>query len=224
MDEPEGTYAARVAALVQDVIDEAETLPDNAFGLGGDRLGDLVGLVDRCRALMEAATVTLTGEAETRGEIATSQEWRPNGTWIEMSTNDRAEVQRLAALCQAQGVACREAPVSGSVHEAEQGRTTVWSEATRRCTPPKPISSMPSSTRSSTWALGNTSIIKVITNMLAFVHLVAAGEAPMLATSGGLDLATSFEAIRATRVTASCTRPRARWSSAAATASGSRWI
>jgi 3-hydroxyisobutyrate dehydrogenase len=35
----------------------------------------------------------------------------------------------------------------------------------------------------------------VITNMLAFVHLVAAGEALMLAKRGGLDLTKSFEAI-----------------------------
>ncbi len=38
---------------------------------------------------------------------------------------------------------------------------------------------------------------KVITNMLAFIHLVAAGEALMLATRGGLDLTTAFEAIKA---------------------------
>ncbi|MDH3229616.1 MAG: NAD-binding protein, partial [Alphaproteobacteria bacterium] len=36
-----------------------------------------------------------------------------------------------------------------------------------------------------------------ITNMLAFIHLVAAGEALMLAKRGGLDLRKSFEAIRA---------------------------
>jgi 3-hydroxyisobutyrate dehydrogenase len=45
--------------------------------------------------------------------------------------------------------------------------------------------------------LGSASIIKVITNMLAFIHLVAAGEALMLAKRGGLDLAKSFHAIRA---------------------------
>jgi len=45
--------------------------------------------------------------------------------------------------------------------------------------------------------LANASIIKVITNMLAFIHLVAAGEAMMLAKQGGLDLKTSFEAIKA---------------------------
>jgi 3-hydroxyisobutyrate dehydrogenase len=43
--------------------------------------------------------------------------------------------------------------------------------------------------------LGNAAIIKVITNMLAFVNLVAVGEALMLAKRGGLDLAAAFEAI-----------------------------
>ncbi|MDH5292833.1 MAG: NAD-binding protein, partial [Acidimicrobiia bacterium] len=36
-----------------------------------------------------------------------------------------------------------------------------------------------------------------ITNMLAFIHLVAAGEALMLAKRGGLDLTKAFEVIRA---------------------------
>jgi 3-hydroxyisobutyrate dehydrogenase len=45
--------------------------------------------------------------------------------------------------------------------------------------------------------LGSATVIKVITNMLAFVHLAAAGEALMLAKRGGLDLAKSFEAIKA---------------------------
>jgi 3-hydroxyisobutyrate dehydrogenase len=44
--------------------------------------------------------------------------------------------------------------------------------------------------------LGSAAVIKVITNMLAFIHLVAAGEALMLAKRGGLDLAKSFEAIK----------------------------
>jgi 3-hydroxyisobutyrate dehydrogenase len=38
-------------------------------------------------------------------------------------------------------------------------------------------------------------VIKVITNMLAFIHLVAAGEALMLAKKGGLDLAQAYHAI-----------------------------
>ena len=45
--------------------------------------------------------------------------------------------------------------------------------------------------------LGSAAVLKVITNMLAFIHLVATGEALMLARRGGLDLAKAWHAIRA---------------------------
>lgn len=45
--------------------------------------------------------------------------------------------------------------------------------------------------------VGSASIIKVITNMLAFIHLKADAEALMLAKRGGLDLATAWQAIKA---------------------------
>ena len=41
--------------------------------------------------------------------------------------------------------------------------------------------------------VGSASLIKVITNMLALVHLQVCGEALMLASRGGLDLATELE-------------------------------
>jgi 3-hydroxyisobutyrate dehydrogenase-like beta-hydroxyacid dehydrogenase len=40
-------------------------------------------------------------------------------------------------------------------------------------------------------------MIKVITNMLAFIHLKACGEALMLAKRGGLDLGQAWAAIKA---------------------------
>jgi 3-hydroxyisobutyrate dehydrogenase len=45
--------------------------------------------------------------------------------------------------------------------------------------------------------LGKATVIKVITNMLAFIHLVADGEALMLAKRGGIDLRTAFDVIKA---------------------------
>ena len=45
--------------------------------------------------------------------------------------------------------------------------------------------------------LGSAAIIKVITNMLAFIHLLSCGEALMLAKRGGLDLAQAWHAIKA---------------------------
>ena len=120
------------------------------------------------------------------------------GTWIDMSTNDLKEVKRLAALAADQGIACLEAPVTGGVHKAAAGEITVLvggDESLYEAHLPafrvmggKVIYMGP---------LGSASVIKVITNMLAFIHLVAAGEALMLAKRGGLDLTTAFEAIKA---------------------------
>jgi 3-hydroxyisobutyrate dehydrogenase-like beta-hydroxyacid dehydrogenase len=40
-------------------------------------------------------------------------------------------------------------------------------------------------------------VTKVVTNMLAFIHLIAAGEALMLCAKAGVDLRSAFEAIAA---------------------------
>ena len=45
--------------------------------------------------------------------------------------------------------------------------------------------------------LGSASVIKVITNMLAFIHLVADGEALMLAKRAGVDLTMAWDVIKA---------------------------
>ena len=120
------------------------------------------------------------------------------GTWVEMSTNDQHEIQRLAELAAEQGVGTLEAPVTGGVHRAASGQITVLvggEEAAYKAHLPA-LQAMGGEVFHM-GPLGAASIIKVITNMLAFIHLVAAGEALMLAERGGLDLAQSFAAIRA---------------------------
>jgi 3-hydroxyisobutyrate dehydrogenase len=118
------------------------------------------------------------------------------GTWIDNSTNDRSETLRLAERCAEVGVDMLECPVTGGVHKAAHGDITVLVggredvfEQHRHLLESmgSPILYM--------GPLGNAAIIKVITNMLAFVHLVAVGEALMLAKRGGLDLTRSYEAI-----------------------------
>jgi 3-hydroxyisobutyrate dehydrogenase len=123
---------------------------------------------------------------------------RAGGTWIEMSTSDLHEIRRLAASAAARGVAVLEAPVTGGVHRAEAGEITVLvggDAAAYRAHLPA-FEAMGGKVFHM-GELGSASVIKVITNMLAFIHLVAAGEALMLAKQGGLDLRLAFEAIRA---------------------------
>ena len=120
------------------------------------------------------------------------------GTWIEMSTNGRDEIIRLAALAAARGVETLECPVTGGVHLAATGKITalVGGDPALYERHREAIEAMCS--RSFLMGpVGSAAVIKVITNMLAFIHLVAAGEALMLAKQGGLDLAQAFHAIAA---------------------------
>ena len=122
---------------------------------------------------------------------------RKGSTWIDNSTNDRHETLRLAAICAERGIGMLECPVTGGVHKAADGDITVLVGGDEALFEQhRPLLEAIGQPILYLGALGNAAIIKVITNMLAFVHLVAAGEALMLAKRGGLDLAASFEAIR----------------------------
>ena len=118
--------------------------------------------------------------------------------WIEMSTNGPAEVRTFAARAAAHGIAMLEAPVTGGVHRAAAGEITILvggGEALFRAHEPA-LQAMGGEIIHM-GPLGSAAVIKVITNMLAFVHLVASGEAMILAKRGGLDLARAYAAIRA---------------------------
>jgi len=118
--------------------------------------------------------------------------------WIEMSTLGRTEIQRLAALAAEAGMGMLESPVTGGVHLAARGEITVLiggEAATYQRH--KPALQAMGNRIFHMGPVGSAAVIKVITNMLAFIHLVADGEALMLAKRGGLDLKTAWEAITA---------------------------
>ena len=119
-------------------------------------------------------------------------------TWIEMSTNDPDEIRRLAAHAEKKGVSTLEAPVTGGVHKAARGEITVLVGGEEALFEKhRPLLSAMGGEVIHMGALGKASVIKVITNMLAFIHLTAAGEALMLAKTADLDLTKAFQAIKA---------------------------
>lgn len=131
------------------------------------------------------------------GVIVALASRNPWATWVDMSTNDQSETLRLGALAAEHGVNMLECPVTGGVHKAAAGDITVLVggdeavfEAHR-----DPLEAVGSPVLY-IGKLGSAAVIKVITNMLAFIHLVAVGEALMLAKRGGLDLGVAFEAIK----------------------------
>ena len=123
---------------------------------------------------------------------------KPGATWIENSTLGRDDILRLAGLARTGGVRLLEAPVTGGVHLAARGEITVLVGGDADLFAlHKPALEAIGNRIFHMGPLGSAAIIKVITNMLAFIHLVADGEALMLAKRGGLDLKTAWEAIAA---------------------------
>ncbi len=145
-----------------------------------------------CLPSPAAVTAVMTGEAGVLAGL------KAGGTWVEMSTNDLHEIERLAGLAEEKGIASLEAPVTGGVHKAAAGEITVLVGGdTAVFEAHQPAFRAMGDKVFYMGPLGSASVIKVITNMLAFIHLVAVGEGLMLAKRGGLDLAQSFEAIKA---------------------------
>lgn len=123
---------------------------------------------------------------------------KPGASWVEMSTLGRDDVLRLAGVAAQAGVRMLELPVTGGVHLAAQGKITMLpgGEADLVALHMAAMQAMGDRVFHM-GPLGSASIIKVITNMLAFIHLKATSEALMLAKRGGLDLAQAWAAIQA---------------------------
>ncbi len=123
---------------------------------------------------------------------------KPGSTWIENSTNGRDEIIRLAAMATAKGVRTLEAPVTGGVHLAARGEITVLAAGDKDLYEMhhKALEAI-GNKMFHMGPIGSAAVIKVITNMLAFIHLVADAEALMLAKRGGLDLGQAWKAIAA---------------------------
>jgi 3-hydroxyisobutyrate dehydrogenase len=120
------------------------------------------------------------------------------GTWIEMSTTDLEDLKRLAALAAQRGISVLECPVTGGVHLANSGEITVLvggEEPTFQKV--EPLLRAMGGEIIYLGKMGNASVVKVVTNMLAFIHLVAAGEAMMLPAKYGVDPDATYRAIRA---------------------------
>ncbi|USG61275.1 NAD(P)-dependent oxidoreductase [Sneathiella marina] len=117
--------------------------------------------------------------------------------WAEMSTTDEQEVKRLGALVKARGAFPVDCPVSGGCHRAATGNISIFAG----CDRPVFEKMLPLLTTMGrrvlhTGDLGSASVLKVVTNYLCTVHLVALGEALMTSKMAGMDLATAYEAIR----------------------------
>ena len=137
-----------------------------------------------CAAVMEGADGRLS--AITPGKI-----------WLEMSTTAEQEVRRLGEKVLAAGAFAVDCPVSGGCHRAATGNISILAS----CDRPTferilPLLTVMGRRVLHTGPLGTASVLKVVTNYLATANLVSCCEALTTAAAAGMDLATTYEAIR----------------------------
>ena len=177
------------------VHDRDRALADRHLALGATwatSAGDLASEVDHVITCLPSPAVS---EAVLREMLP---RMKPGASWVENSTLGRDDILRLGALAAEHGVQLMEAPVTGGVHLAARGEITVLAGGDRALYDLHlPALQAIGNRIFHMGPLGSAAVIKVITNMLAFIHLVADGEALMLAKRGGLDLKTAWEAITA---------------------------
>ncbi len=117
--------------------------------------------------------------------------------WIEMSTTDEKEMKYLSKLVFDKKANVLEAPITGGQHRAESGNISILvggnKEAFKRSFP---LLSCIGHKILHCGEIGKASTLKVVTNYLASINLLALGEALMVCKKYGIDLKTAFEGIK----------------------------
>ena len=119
-----------------------------------------------------------------------------NKIWLEMSTTDENEVKRLGNKVISKKAIPLDGPVSGGCHRAATGNIAIFVGGERKAFDKiLPALTVMGRKVLHTGELGSASVLKVITNYLASVHLVALGEAWTVAKKSNLDLTKAFKGI-----------------------------
>ena len=145
--------------------------------------------------------ITCLPSPEICAEVMESPEGVVNGLsknkiWLEMSTTDESEVKRLGKLVMDKKAIPMDGPVSGGCHRATTGNIAIFVGGERNSFEKiLPVLSIMGRKILHTGELGSASILKVITNYLASVHLVALGEAWTVAKKSNLDLSKVYKGI-----------------------------
>ena len=136
-----------------------------------------------CAEVMEAEDGVISGLSE-------------NKIWLEMSTTDEAEIKRISKKIIEKKAIPLDGPVSGGCHRAATGNIAIFVGGERKAFEKiLPALTVMGRKILHTGELGSATVLKVITNYLASVHLVALGEAWTVAKKSNLDLAKAYKGI-----------------------------
>jgi 3-hydroxyisobutyrate dehydrogenase len=155
------------------------------------QLAEQVDVVITCLPSPAASAAVLEAEDGVLAGI------RPGSIWLEMSTTDDAEIRRLAARVAERGAAAVDCPVSGGCHRAATGNISIFAGCDRATFERVlPLLTVMGRRILHTGEIGTASVLKVMTNYLATANLLSLTEALTTMAAAGMDLTTTYEAIR----------------------------
>ncbi|MFO8125591.1 NAD(P)-dependent oxidoreductase, partial [Yoonia sp.] len=166
--------ACLLRAGMQVTVTDINRAPaEKAIALGAnwaDSPAELAASVDHVITCLPSPVVSAAVSAQMLPAM------RNGAHWIEMSTLGREEVLAFAKIAATHDVRMMELPVTGGVHLAAQGNITMLAGGDKDMFDTHlPALQAMGNQVFHMGPLGSASIIKVITNMLAFIHLKACG-------------------------------------------------
>jgi len=155
------------------------------------QLAESVDLIITCLPNPAASATVIEADDGVLAGISTGK------IWAEMSTTDEEEIKRLGAKVKALGGEALDCPVSGGCHRAATGNISIFVGGERSSFEKiLPVMKVLGRRILHTGDLGSASVLKVMTNYLATANLVTLCEALTTAKKAGMDLSTTYEAIR----------------------------
>lgn len=181
------------------------TVHDLRRETAGELLASGAEWADSPRAVSEVSDTVITSlpgppqvKAVAEGENGLIAGLRCGCTWMDMSTTNTKEVQRLGKIAEEKGISCLEAPVTGGLALAKEGGITILTGGKKEVFDAHlDILQVMGGKVLYMGPLGSESVVKVISNLLALGHLILAGEAFLLGKRAGIELSALFDGIRA---------------------------
>ena len=197
-----GNVGGKLAgSLIRNYFDVTVRDIDEGLTNSFKKLGAKIAKSPKELAEQSDLIITSLPSPEVSAEVMESEDGIINGLsankiWLEMSTTDENEVKRLGKLVINKKAIPLDGPVSGGCHRAATGNIAIFVGGERSSFEKiLPILTTMGKKVLHTGKLGSASVLKVITNYLASVHLAALGEAWTVAKKSNLDLKKVYKGI-----------------------------
>ena len=179
------------------VFDTRQEVLDDCVARGATAASSAADLAGQVEVVLTALPNPLIIEDVMIGSGGVLDAMQPGTVWIDHSTNDRELLQKIEKMAAEKNIDVIEAPVTGGIPLAHDGCITVLAGTSDEAFAKyrhlldivgEPVLHM--------GPVGSSSIVKLMTNMLVFIHLWALNEGLMLGTAAGLKTGAIYEAIK----------------------------